>query len=128
MILHKIDENKSWIQMNWKCAFNMQWDRILFIVDSIASGFQNAEALAGDKGAGSQKINPNDNPEEMSMLVFRGYSKLFRGNISMTFYTNTNDVTIYVPKSLGLPVDYESLAMAIGPFMDSLELRMYAAG
>lgn len=128
MVLHQINENKAWIQMNWKCAFIMQWSHILFVIDSIAGGFQNPEALAGDKGAGSQKINPKDNPEERSMLVFRGYSNLFRGNISITFYTNTNDVTIYIPKSLGLPVNYESLAIAIGPFMDSMELRMYAAG
>ena len=127
MVLSTIRDNKAWIQMNWKCSFIMQWPHILFAAKSIANGFQNPEALAGDKGAGGYKVNPEDRPEEKSMLVFRGYSNLFRGNVSITFYTNTNDVTINIPKSLGLPMDYESLAIAVGPFMDSMELRMYTA-
>ena len=50
----------------------------------------------------------------------------FKGNISIVFHTKTNDVTVTIPKSLALPSDYQSLAMAIGPFVDSIELRMYA--
>ena len=113
--------------MKWKCAYIMQWPNILFVTRAMLSTFQNPEVLAGNKGAGGQRVNPADRPEEKEMLVLRGYSNHFKGNFSITFHTKTNDVTVNIPKSLGFPEDYQSLAMAIGPFMDSVELRMYAA-
>lgn len=127
MVLQTINENKSWIQMSWKCAFNMQWPNILFATKAMMGTFQNPEVLTGDKGTGGQRVNPNDKPEEKSMLVLRGYSTHFKGNVSVVFHTKTNNVTINIPKSLGLPSDYQSLAIAVGPYMDSIELRMYAA-
>jgi hypothetical protein len=127
MVLQTINENKSWIQMNWKCTFIMQWPNILFAAKAMLGTFQNPEVLAGDKGIGGQRVNPSDHPEEKGMLVLRGYSNHFKGNVSITFHTKTNDVTINIPKSIGLPNDYQSLSMAVGPFMDSIELRMYAA-
>ena len=89
--------------------------------------FNEPEVMAGDQGAGGVRVNPADSPEERGMLRLRGYCNIFKGNISIVMYTKTNDVTITIPKSLGLPNDYESLNKAICPFMDSLELRMYAA-
>lgn len=113
--------------MQWKCAFVMQWPNILFATKAMLGTFENPEVLSGDKGTGGVRVNPADKPEERSMLNLRGYSKLFKGNVSVVFNTKTNNVVINIPKNIGLPSDYESLAKAIGPFMDSLELRMYAA-
>ena len=126
MVLQTIKENKAWIQTNWKCAYIMQWPNILFVTRAMLSTFQNPEVLAGDAGAGGKRVNPSDRPEERSMLVLRGYSNIFKGNISITFHTNTNDLTMNIPKTLGFANDYESLAKAIGPFVDSVELRMYS--
>jgi hypothetical protein len=126
MVLQQINENKSWIQMQWKSAFAMQWPNILFATQTMLGTFQEPEVMVGDPGAGGQRVNPADRPEEKSMLRIRGYSTFFKGNISIVFHTKTNDVTVTIPKSLALPSDYQSLAMAIGPFVDSIELRMYA--
>lgn len=126
MVLHTIEENKAWIRMNWKCAFAMLWPNILFAAKVMLPTFQNPEVLAGDKGTGGQRVNPADNCDEKSMLVLRGYSNHFKGNVSITFNTKTKDVALLIPKSLGLPSDYKSLAIAAGTFMDSIELRMYA--
>lgn len=126
MVLQTINENKAWIQMNWKCAFAMQWPNILFVAQKMLGTFQSPEVLAGDKGAGGQRVNPSDRPEEREMLVLRGYSNHFKGNTSIVFHTNTNDVTINLSKSAGFPNDYQALSKAVGPFMDSMELRMYA--
>jgi hypothetical protein len=127
MVLQSINENKSWVKMTWQCAFNMQWPNILFVTNAVLPTFQNPEVLAGYEGVGGQRVNPADRPPEQGMLVLRGQSTHFKGNISLTFYTKTNNVVLLIPKSLGFPCDYESLCKATGTFMDSLELRMYAA-
>ena len=128
MVLQTINENKAWLQLSWQCSYKMQWYNILYASRAMLSTFQNPEVLVGDPGAGSQSVNPANNPEEKSMLVLRGASKFFDNkNISIRFHTNTSNVVINIPKSLGLPNDYESLAKEVGPFMDSIELRMYSA-
>jgi hypothetical protein len=126
MVLQAVNENKTWIKMDWTCAFNMQWPNILFAANAILKTFQNPEVLIGDQGAGSQRVNPADKPEEKELLVLRGYSTHFNGNISIAFHSRTNRVTFNLPKSVGLPSDYKSLAIAVGPFVDSIELRMFA--
>ena len=126
MVLQTIKENKSWIQMEWKCAFIMQWSNMLFGTKSMLSTFKDPEVMSGDPGAGGVRVNPSDRPEERGILRLRGYCNIFKGNISLAMYTKTNNVTITIPKSLGFASDYESLNKAIAPFMDSLELRMYA--
>ena len=88
--------------------------------------FDDPEIMAGDKNANPQRINPNEPSEERAMLRIRGFSKIFNGNISVVMYTNSKNVSITIPKSIGIAEDYESLAKAVGPFMNSLELRMYA--
>jgi len=127
MVLQTINENKAWLQLGWKCAYILQWPNILFVAKAMMTSFKDPEVLVGNKGAGGQRVNPTDKPEEKEMLVLRGYSNIFKGNVSLTFHTKTNDVTINIPKSLGFPNDYKALAQAVGPFMDSVELRMYAA-
>lgn len=111
--------------MDWKCSYPMQWNNILFVTNAMLTRFQDAEVLIGDKGAGCQRANPANQPEEKSMLNLRGYSTLFGGNISIVFNTKTDNVKITIAKSIGFPSDYESLAKAVGPFMDNIELRMY---
>ena len=127
MVLQTINENKAWIQMTWKCAYVMQWPNILFVANKMLGTFENPEVLIGNKGGGGARVNPAERQEKKEMLVLRGYSTHFKGNLSITFHTETSDVTVNIPKSLGLPTDYESLAKAVGPYMDSVELRMYAA-
>lgn len=127
MVLQSINENKSWTQMSWKCSFIMQWPNMLYGTRSMLSTFQEPEVMAGDMGAGGQRVNPADRPEERGMLRLRGYNNIFKGQISIVMHTKTNDVTITIPRSLGFGSDYEDLSKAVGPFMDSLELRMYAA-
>jgi hypothetical protein len=127
MVLHDINENKSWIQMNWKCGFGMPWANILYAVNRMLPLFQNPEILIGNKGANGERANPADNPPEKDMLVIQGYSTHFKGNVAIVFYTKTNDVKITIHKNIGFSADYKSLAIAVGPFMDSIELRMYTA-
>lgn len=127
MVLHKIEENKSWVQMSWRCTFPMQWLNILFASKAILKTFDGPEVMAGNRGSGASQINPADISDEKEMLRIRGYSAIFKGNISIVFQTNTNDMTITIPKSLGLPSDYQSLAIAFGEFMDTIELYMYSA-
>jgi hypothetical protein len=105
----------------------MQWYNMLYGTRAMLSTFQEPEVMSGDMGAGGQRVNPADRPEEKGMLRLRGYNNIFKGQISIVMHTNTNDVTITIPRNLGLGCDYEALSKAIGPFMDSLELRMYTA-
>lgn len=127
MVLQKIEERKSYILMTWECRFKMQWPNILFATKSILNLFQDPSVMAGDPGTTPYQVNPSDRPEEKSMLRIKGYSKTFKGNMSMVFYNQTSNVTIYIPKSMCIPSDYESLSKAIGPFMDIVELYMYKA-
>ena len=105
----------------------MMWPNMLFGIRSMLPAFKDPEVMAGNQGAGGVRVNPANDPEEMGMLRLRGYCSIFKGNISVVMYTNTNDVTITIPRSLGFASDYESLSKAVGLFMDSLELSMYAA-
>lgn len=128
MVLHNIDKNNAWIQMSWKCSYVMKWPNILYVAQAMMPAFDGAEVIIGDAGAGGQSVNPATQPAEKGMLVLRGNSRHFGGKTSIRFNTNTNDVTLNLPRSLNLPEDYESLAKACGLFMDTIELRMFAAG
>lgn len=127
MVLQKNEENAKWIRMTWKCAFDMRWNNILYAVRAVLGTFEDPEVLAGAPGAGSERINPADKPEEKSLLVLQGMSKHFKGKVSIAFSTNTKEVTINIPKSIGFSNNYEILSKAVGPFMDMLELRMFVA-
>lgn len=126
MVLQKVNQNENWIQMSWTCAFNMDWPRILFGIRAILPTFKDAEVLAGSMGSQPKAINPMDKPEEHPMVQLRGYSNLFKGKVSILFNTGTNTLSLTIPKTLNLAPDYQSLAIAAGPFMDSIELRMYS--
>ncbi len=127
MVLHAVEEKNKWIRMTWKCTFDMRWPNILYAVRAVLNTFEDPEVLAGDPGAGSVRVNPADNPTEKSMLVLQGNSKLFKGKVSIAFNTNTKDLVINIPRSLGFSNDYEVLSKAMGQFVDTLELRMFTA-
>lgn len=127
MVLQRNEENPKWIRLTWKCSFDLKWNNMLYGVRAVLNTFENPEIKAGDPGAGSINVNPAERPEEKSLLVLQGYSKHFKGNVMISLYTNTRDVMITIPKSIGFSNDYEILSKAIGPFMDMLELRMFVA-
>lgn len=127
MVLQENVENQNWIRLTWKCAFDMRWPKILAAVSAVLNTFENPEVLVGNPGMGSERVNPATNPEEKELLQLQGKSTHFRGNISVAFYTNTRKVVVNIPKVIGFSNDYEVLSKAVGPFMDLLELRMFAA-
>ena len=127
MVLQSNQQNGKWIRMVWKCTFDMRWPNILYAVKAVMGTFENAKVLAGQPGSGSAVIDPNDNPDEQPLLNLQGKSRLFDGNISIAFYTNTKEVVITIPTSLGFPNDYAELSKAMGQFVDTLELRMFTA-
>ena len=128
MVLQDVKTNAAWIQMSWKCSYVMRWPNMLYVAQAMLNAFDKPEVIIGDVGAGGESINPATNPPEKGLLVLRGYSKHFKGKISLRFSTNTNDVVVNLPRSLNLPEDYESLSKTCGLFMDTIELRMFAAG
>jgi hypothetical protein len=90
--------------------------------------FTDAEVRVGGRGTGSESVDLNRvKPEECEMLALQGESKYFKCKAKVVFQTKTNKVTMTMHKNCGLPCDYESMAKALGKFMDSIELRMYAA-
>ena len=127
MVLQKTEENAKWIRLIWKSSFDLKWGNMLYAVKAIVNTFDNPEIKAGDPGAGSVTVNPAERPSEKSLLVLQGYSKHFKGNVMISLYTNTRDVLITIPKTIGFSNDYETLSKAVGPFMDMLELRMFVA-
>lgn len=128
MVLQTVNTNMNWIQTEWDCAFVMQWPNILFAVKAIMGTFTDAEVRVGGRGTGSESVDLNRvKPEECEMLALQGESKYFKCKAKVVFQTKTNKVTMTMHKNCGLPCDYESMAKALGKFMDSIELRMYAA-
>ena len=128
MVLQTVNTNMNWIQTEWDCAFIMQWPNILFAVKAIMGTFTDAEVRVGGRGTGSESVDLNRvKPEECEMLALQGESKYFKCKAKVVFQTKTNKVTMTMHKNCGLPCDYESMAKALGKFMDSIELRMYAA-
>ena len=126
MILKQINENQNWITMNWECAFLMKWGHILHGIRAISPTFKEVEVVAGAMGAQPKVINPTEKPDEQPMVQMRGYSNFFKGKVSLLFNTGTNTLRLTIPRNLNLTSDYQNLAIAVGPFMDSLELRMYS--
>lgn len=126
MVLKDIQENQNWLRMKWQCSFPMPWSNILFATRAMLPLFQNAEVLIGSNGAGSEKVNPSDNPPEKEILALQGNCTHFGGKVAIHFYTNTNNVVITISKAIGFRNEYQYLSEAVGPFMDNIELRMYA--
>ena len=127
MVLQNVNTNSNWIQAEWNCAFIMQWPNIVFATRAILSSFVNPEVRVGGRGTGSQVVDLVTKPAEQEMLAIQGESKWFKCKTKVVFYTKTNKVVITLHKYCGLPYDYESMSKALGKFMDSIELRMYAA-
>ena len=126
MVLKTIEENQAWLRMTWQCAFPMQWPNILFAVRALVPTFDMAEVKVGESNAGGETIDPNSRPEEKSLLILQGDSKHFKGKVSIQFFTRTNKVVVLMSKKTGFRNDYQYLSEAVGPFMDTVELRMYA--
>lgn len=126
MVLKTIEENQAWLRMTWNCNFAMQWPNILVAVRALMPTFEQAEVKAGEPNAGGEAIDPNSKPEERSLLILQGMSKHFKGKVSIQFFTKTNKVVVLMPKSIGFRNEYQYLSEAVGPFMDTVELRMYA--
>lgn len=126
MVLKGTQENQNWIRMQWKCAFPMQWPNILFAVRAMMPMFPDGEVLIGEKNGGSEKVDPSSRPAEKGLLVLQGTCSHFGGKVSIQFYTNTNEVIVMMSKKIGFRNEYQYLSEAVGPFMDNIELRMYA--
>lgn len=128
MVLQSVNTNANWIQLEWDCAFVMQWPNILFATRAIVPTFNEAEVRVGGRGTGSEAVDINvTKPAEQEMLALQGESKYFKCKAKVVFHTKTNKLTVTIHKNCGLPCDYESMAKAVGKFVDSIELRMYAA-
>ena len=127
MVLQKIDLKKSYIIMDWECTFPMHWKHILFASNAIIKNFSELEILAGNPGGVPQRINPANKPDECAILVMKGFSKNFNANVQLRFDTEMRNAKLTVPRSIGWPTDYESLAKAAGQFMNIIELYMYTA-
>ena len=125
MVLQNVNVDSSWVQMNWKCSFMMNWPNMLIAVAAMLNTFNQPEVLAGEPGKGSQRINPKEANPEFPLLVLQGHSNYFGGRIQMIFKTNTDEVVVTVPRNLGFSADYEMLSKSFGVFMDHMELRMY---
>lgn len=127
MVLQSVDVKKSYIIMEWECTFAMHWKNILYSANAIVKNFNDLEIVAGNPGAAPQRVNPANQPPEAALLVMKGFSKNFNANVQLVFETETRKARLTVPKSIGWPTDYESLAKAAGQFMNIIELYMYTA-
>lgn len=125
MVLKQIEQGKNWIRLKWDCNFPMKWPNIMFATRKLLPTMENYEVRIGEVGS-YEKIDPSLTYPQRGMINIRGYAKALRSEVSIMFYTDTTNAMITI-KDYSLPKDYESIAIALGPFMDRLELLMFGA-
>lgn len=138
MILQDYRSVQGWNQSLWKTTWKMDWQDILSTLNTALTYMEAPEVLSAPMPSvkekdETQKLKDADmnlekaGIEETGALSLRGNNTILNVPFFITFLNHTDDCVVWVPED---PADtdrhdgerYRSLTLALGQYLDSLEL------
>ncbi len=127
MLLIGVKEENGWLVSRWNLTYGIGWKQICHAAGTVYDYYVSPEILVDGK-----PVEITDKPaineiSESSSLTIRGLSSIFKVPMTLTFYNQLKSVDASVAQATAefKEADYQKFNMAVGQFMDSVELAMY---
>lgn len=127
MVLIDVKEDKLWLFSKWNLTYGCSWEQILKVVMYVYDYYEGLEILVDKKPLDIKDKSYIADIPEASELTFRGMSKILNVPVMITFYNQSNVVSVNVAKATEefKVCDYKRFNISMGQYMDSIELAMY---
>ena len=127
MLLIGVREENGWLSARWNLTYPVGWQHICKAVATMYDFNKNPEVLVDGNAVEVSDKQDILNIEEGGDMVIRGYSTIVNCPLMITFYNQTQAVDVTVPCMAGefSEADYQKFNLALGQYMDSIELAMY---
>ena len=127
MVLLDVKKEEGWLLSTFNLTYKVGWNNICKAIYTTYDYYEKVEVLIDDKAV---EINSKEDIlklEEAGNMTIRGMCKIINAWIMIKFYNQLNVVSVTMPcvtKNFD-EANYEKFNLAIGQYMDSLELAMY---
>ena len=127
MLLIGVKEENGWLLSRWNLTYMVGWEQICKAVSAIFDYYDGLEILVDGETAEVSSKEDVLHLDEAGDLVIRGMSKIIKVPLMITFYNQTNAVSVSVAGATDefKVADYQRFNMSLGQYMDSIELAMY---
>ncbi len=127
MLLLGVGEENNWLLSTFNLTYAASWDKICKAVSKAYNYYENTEILVDDVVIDIDSGEDILQLEEAGSMTIRGMSKIIHVPIMITFYNQLKTVNVMVLKMSEefMEADYQKFNLAIGEYMNSLELAMY---
>ena len=127
MLLIGVKEENGWLLSRWNLTYKVGWEQICKAASAIFDYYDGLEILVDGETAEVSSKEDVLHLDEAGDLVIRGMSKIIKVPLMITFYNQTNAVSVSVAGATDefKEADYQRFNMSLGQYMDSIELAMY---
>lgn len=127
MLLIGVKEENGWLLSRWNLTYKVGWEQICKAASAIFDYYDGLEILVDGETAEVSSKEDVLHLDEAGDLVIRGMSKIIKVPLMITFYNQTNAVSVSVAGATDefKVADYQRFNMSLGQYMDSIELAMY---
>lgn len=127
MLLIGVKEENGWLLSGWNLTYKVGWEQICKAASAIFDYYDGLEILVDGETAEVSSKEDVLHLDEAGDLVIRGMSKIIKVPLMITFYNQTNAVSVSVAGATDefKEADYQRFNMSLGQYMDSIELAMY---
>lgn len=127
MLLVGVKEENGWLLSRWNLTYKVGWNHICKAVHSVYEYYNRPEVLVDGNIVEIKNKDEIFCLEERGSMVIRGNSEIIKIPLMITFYNQIQAVDVSVA---GITdefknADYQQFNMALGQYMDSIELAMY---
>ncbi len=128
MFLVGVKEDNGWITSRWHLTYRVGWEQICKGVSAVYEYYDQPEVVIGDR---LKQISCKEDVlklGEAGSLTIRGFSKIIKAPIMITFINQLQAVDVMVPIMTDgefASADYQQFNTSLCQYMDSIELAMY---
>ena len=127
MLLIGVKEEHGWLLSRWNLTYKVGWEHICKAAEAIFDYYDGLEILVDGETVEVSSKEDVLHLDEARALVIRGMSRIIKAPLMITFYNQTNAVSVSVAgiSDEFREADYQRFNMSLGQYMDSIELAMY---
>ena len=130
MHLLGVRENDGWLESAWELTYPVGWSQIQDAAYLLYDFFERPEVLIRYEHVDVAKKEDIKGLEEELNLTIRGFSKLVKHRVMITFHNQVKTVTVEMPTDDDefKEADYEKFNHSMCEFMSSIEIKMFENG
>ncbi len=127
MHLMGVKEEKGWVSSGWKLTYPASWEQICKGVSALYEFYGDVEILVDNQVVDIKDHSDIMNIPEGGRMVIRGFSKIIKAPVMITFMNQMKDVFVTVPETCNefTNVTYEKFNHSMCQYLDSVELAMH---